>query len=102
MPRQSKHAKHIKRLHEFLHKRLRYQVIREVSGDDDEDEDILDGYIALHLEEAESQQYHKPRGPYRKAKKEQFEAHLDEDIIDDELPWLSEDKFLQKAILFPS
>ena len=52
MPRQSKCAKCIKRLHEFLHERLRYQVIQEVSSDDDEDEDILDGYIAVHLEEA--------------------------------------------------
>ena len=69
MPRQSKCAKRIKRLHEFLHERLRYRVIPEVSGDDDEDEDILGGYIAVHLEEAESQRYHKPRGPYRKAKK---------------------------------
>ena len=53
MPRQSKCAKHIKWLHEF--ERLRDQIIQEVSSDDDEHEDILDGYIDMHLEEAESQ-----------------------------------------------
>lgn len=97
MPRSSQRAKRIKRFKDFLHERLRFRVIREFSGEEDEDEDDFDEFVAVRLHEAETTRYHAPRGPYRKSNRScRFEEHLDDDESDDHQPWLNENEFRQK------
>jgi hypothetical protein len=77
-----------------------FQVIRQLvdddEGEDDDDiEDVLDGFVSVKLDEFESQRYHKPRRQYRKPRSGCFEDDLDEGTSEEQ-PWLNDDEFLQK------
>jgi len=99
MPKQSRRAKVIKSLRNYLKERLKFRVIRDLVDEDDEDDDIqdvmLDGFIAMQLDEVESQRYHKTRDQYRKHRSGRFEDDLDEGT-GEEQPWLNADEFRQK------
>jgi hypothetical protein len=101
MPKQSRRVKAIKRLRNLLKERLKFRVIRELADEDDDLQDMLDGFVAVRLDEVESQRYFGPRGRYRKRRKGRFEDDLEvvhgfEDGRDGEHPWLNADEFLQK------
>jgi hypothetical protein len=57
---------------------------------------VLDCFIAVQLDEVESQRYQGSRGPYRKRRSGHFEDDLDEATGEEEPPWLNADEFLQK------
>ena len=59
--RYSKHRKAIRKMKKYLTERVRYRVIRELTNEHNEEEDILDGFVAARLEEAESKHYHQSR-----------------------------------------
>ena len=44
-----------------------------MEDEDDDMQDMLDGFIAVQLDEVKSQRYHKPRGKYRKHRRGRFE-----------------------------
>jgi hypothetical protein len=99
MPKQSRRAKSIKRLRNYFKERLKFRVIRRLVVDEDDDDDdihdVLDGFIAVQLDEVESQRYQGPRGQYRKRQSGRFEDDLGEGT-GEEPPWLNADEFQQK------
>jgi DDE superfamily endonuclease len=104
MPRESKRAKAITRLSSILNNRIKLRAIRLFSDDDDSVEDLKDVATAILLRKTRNRRYiFRPQ--YRKSpavSRFKIDLNLSDGEIevsscsDSEMPWLSDDEFLQK------
>ena len=95
MPRSSKRIKLIRQIRKLCNRRLLALQQRYVYLEDDEIEDEIDAWAFRKLCEAESQRYSTQR-KYRKYSMNHFREDLEESEERGEVPFLTDDEFLQK------
>ena len=111
MPRVSRRAKAITCLTSLLNKRLKMRAMRVLDSDESSTEDLKDLATAVCLSEIRKRRYLQRPNRYRKSPAtERFETDLnankvrnnneEEDgnssSVESEMPWLTDDEFLQK------
>ena len=95
MPRSSKRIKLIRQIRKLCNRRLLALQQRYVYLEDDEIEDEIDAWAFRKLCEAESQRYSTQR-KQRKYSMNHFREDLEESDQRGEVPFLTDDEFLQK------